>query len=50
MKKKSNLKIFLFFVYIFDLWEGVDSNHRTPKRGDLQSPAIATMRPSQINI
>lgn len=23
----------------------MDSNHRTPKGGDLQSPAIATMRP-----
>ena len=26
-------------------WKGLDSNQRTPKRGDLQSPAIATMRP-----
>ena len=26
-------------------WKGLDSNQRTPKRGDLQSPAIAAMRP-----
>lgn len=27
-----------------DEWASMDSNHGTPKRGDLQSPAIATMR------
>ena len=26
----------------------MDSNHRSPKRGDLQSPAIAAMRTTQI--
>ena len=28
-------------------WGRADSNRRTPKRGDLQSPAIATMRHPQ---
>ena len=30
------------------MWEERDSNPRTPKGADLQSAAIATMRPSQI--
>ena len=29
------------------VWEERDSNPRTPKGADLQSAAIATMRPSQ---
>ena len=29
-------------------WAGLDSNQRIPKEGDLQSPAIAAMRPTHI--
>lgn len=31
-------------IYRGDDWGRVDSNHRRPKSGDLQSPAIAAMR------
>ena len=30
--------------FVYENWGRVDSNHRRPKSGDLQSPAIATMR------
>ena len=31
-------------IEAFKVWAVMDSNHRSPKRGDLQSPAIAAMR------
>mgnify|MGYP001582858183 CR=1 FL=1 len=31
---------------VFMLCAGMDSNHRIPKEGDLQSPVIAAIRPA----
>ena len=35
-------------ISLYDDWGRADSNRRTPKRGDLQSPAIAAMRHPQM--
>ncbi len=37
-------------IEAFKVWAVMDSNHRSPKRGDLQSPAIAAMRPALMTI
>ena len=46
-EKEENLGWIFDDYFIYKNWGRADSNRRKPKPGDLQSPAIATMRHPQ---